>query len=159
LARRFFYPILSVLVPVLTWAQSPPPSQPVEAPRAAARPTSSETRSGVSEVSQTKDSQAQYSQTQELKIPDPEDGTVENGVYANPYFGLSYRLLPDWREDLRGPPPSDSGYYVLRAFRPKGEMNGTMMITAKDRFFPLQPLDGPMDVVKSARQTMSAENS
>ncbi len=50
--------------------------------------------------------------------PLPEGGRVANNVYSNQYFGLTYPLSPDWTEKYSGPPPSDSGYYVLAQIRP-----------------------------------------
>ena len=68
-------------------------------------------------------------------IPDPEDGAVADGVYMNPYFALSYRLPVGWAEGLEGPPPSNSGYYVLAALEGGGEGRPSLLIVAQDEFF------------------------
>src|SRR5215831_7268496 len=66
----------------------------------------------------------------------PEDGSVtSSGAYTNAYFGLSYPLPSGWVEDVAGPGPSESGYYVLGSFVPEGRLSGTVMIAAQDMFF------------------------
>ncbi|MGA8145916.1 MAG: energy transducer TonB [Candidatus Acidiferrales bacterium] len=67
--------------------------------------------------------------------PEPEDATVKNGVFQADYFGLRYPLPAGWSEDLKGPEPSDTGYYSLAALKPEGEMIATMQISAQDNFF------------------------
>ena len=77
------------------------------------------------------------------KTPLPEGGKVVDNAYQNRYFGFSYRLPADWSEPFEGPPPSDSGAYILAEFVPsqsfKGAIKGTMLITAQDLFFSLVP--------------------
>jgi len=69
--------------------------------------------------------------------PLPEQGSVAGGRYRNPYFGLSYPIPAGWNEQPAGPPPSDSGSYVLAEYalldgaRPKA----WVLITAQDLFF------------------------
>jgi len=71
--------------------------------------------------------------------PLPESGDVANNVYRNPYFGLAYPFSPTWIKKYDGPPPSDSGYYVLAQLRPADNLKstnpGTIMIAAQDLFF------------------------
>src|SRR5258708_14040058 len=66
--------------------------------------------------------------------PLPEDGTVVNNVFRNQYFGMTYSLPPGWIEKNKGPPPSDSGRYVLSQIQPaeahKGSIQDTILITA-----------------------------
>ncbi|MGB0002250.1 MAG: energy transducer TonB [Candidatus Acidiferrales bacterium] len=73
------------------------------------------------------------------KYPDPEDATVQNGVFQDDYFGMRYPLPSGWVEDLKGPGPSASGYYSLAALKPKGELVATMQISAQDNFFGSEP--------------------
>lgn len=73
--------------------------------------------------------------TKDVAIPDPEGGAVVDGVYTNPYFALSYRLPTGWAEGLKGPPPSNSGYYVLAALEGEGEGRPSLLIVAQDEFF------------------------
>jgi Gram-negative bacterial TonB protein C-terminal len=72
-------------------------------------------------------------------IPDPEDGTVTSGAYANKYFGLSYPLPSGWTEGLKGPPPSYTGYYVLTALESAAPGQPSLLIVAQDTFFGITP--------------------
>src|SRR5258707_12723126 len=54
----------------------------------------------------------------DTSTPLPQGGTVAKDAYRNAYFGLSYALPSGWIEKYQGPPPSDSGAYVLALFRP-----------------------------------------
>jgi hypothetical protein len=80
-----------------------------------------------------------WSSASDSRTPLPEGGRVANNVYSNQYFGLTYALSPDWTEKYTGPPPSDSGYYVLAQIRPattfKGTSRGSILIAAQDLFF------------------------
>ena len=84
-----------------------------------------------------------WSSASDSTTPLPESGRVAKNVYTNPYFGLAYTFSPDWTEKYSGPPPSDSGYYVLAQIRPadtfKGASRGSILIGAQDLFFTLTP--------------------
>jgi hypothetical protein len=71
--------------------------------------------------------------------PLPEDGSITNNVFEDKYFGITWALPPDWIEKYKGPPPSDSGRYVLAQIVPadtfKGPARGSILITADDMFF------------------------
>ena len=86
------------------------------------------------------------------KTPLPETGKLADNVYENRYFGFTYHLPADWSEPYDGPPPSDSGSYVLAEFVPaksfKGPIKGTMLITAQDLFFSLVPQRGAKEMIK-----------
>ncbi len=86
------------------------------------------------------------------KTPLPETGKLAGNIYENRYFGFSYHLPADWSEPYDGPPPSDSGSYVLAEFVPsksfKGPIKGTMLITAQDLFFSLVPQRGAKEMIK-----------
>jgi hypothetical protein len=69
------------------------------------------------------------------RYPVPEGGTVARGFYQNEYFGMRYPLPEGWREDVKGPPPSVSGYYSLAALRPGASLAATLLIAAQDNFF------------------------
>lgn len=90
--------------------------------------------------------------------PEPEGGIVTGGSYTNKYFALAYPLLPDWREDFKGPLPSNAGYYVLAAVRPSGELKGSVLITAQDLFFSSWPMNGSMDLLK-LRQKQAVQST
>lgn len=67
--------------------------------------------------------------------PVPESGRVSRGTYHNEYLGFLYPLPANWVEDLKGPPPSTTGYYSLAAFKPRDSLAATLLIAAQDNFF------------------------
>ena len=99
-----------------------------------------------------------WSSASDSVTPLPEDGTVANNVYSNQYFGLTYGLSPDWTEKYSGPPPSDSGYYVLAQLRPadtfKGTSRGSILITAQDMFFTLTPAKNALELTNYTRDNL-----
>jgi hypothetical protein len=80
-----------------------------------------------------------WARASDATTPVPEAGQISNDVYTNPYFRLKLPLVRDWIEKYAGPPPSDTGYYVLAQLEPRDTSNGTirgsMIITAADLFF------------------------
>ena len=84
-----------------------------------------------------------WSSASDSVTPVPEGGSVNNSVYNNPYFGLRYTLGSPWTQKYSGPPPSDSGYYVLAQIRPaeRSELTvrGSILIAAQDLFFTPKP--------------------
>lgn len=70
-----------------------------------------------------------------VSLPLPHEGSVTDGRYINKYFNISYPVPAGWTEGLEGPPPSESGYYVLGTLVPVGELTGTILIAAQDTFF------------------------
>lgn len=81
-------------------------------------------------------------------MPRPEDGVVAGGIYANTYFDLSYPLPAGWTQDIAGPAPSASGYYLLASLLPAGEPNATILIAAQDLFFAAATLEDPADALR-----------
>ncbi len=102
-----------------------------------------------------------WSSASDSVTPLPEGGKVAADVYSNQYFGLTYTLPPEWSEKYSGPPPSDSGYYVLAQFRPadtfKGTSRGTILIAAQDSFFTLTPAKTALELTNYIRDTLNAE--
>jgi Gram-negative bacterial TonB protein C-terminal len=84
----------------------------------------------------------------------PEDGKVEAERYSNDYFKLAYQLPAGWSEDREGPPPSNSGYYVLAALKGAGRA-GTMVIAAQDQFFAEAPLVRLAEIAGRLRRAIS----
>jgi hypothetical protein len=86
--------------------------------------------------------------------PVPEDGRIRKNVYESPYFRLSYPLPEGWVEQSQGPPPSDSGRYVLTQLAPspafKGS-SGTILVLAHDLFFGNQPGGNAMEMLSNTR--------
>jgi len=72
-------------------------------------------------------------------------------TYVNRYFDLSYLMPQNWRQKYTGPPPSDSGYYVLAQLEPtkefKGAKAGTLLVTAQDLFFARNQVHNAQEMV------------
>ena len=93
--------------------------------------------------------------------PVPERGQVAHSVYSNPYFGLTYTLSPDWIKKYDGPPPSDSGYYVLAQILPadsfKGPNRGSVLIAAEDLFFTPTGARNTQELINFTRTNLQAD--
>jgi hypothetical protein len=77
-----------------------------------------------------------WSASSDSSTPLPEDGAVIDRVYKNEYFGLSYALPNHWAETFKGPPPSDTGRYVLAQIEPTTTAKGAqLLVSAQDMFF------------------------
>jgi hypothetical protein len=59
-----------------------------------------------------------WSSASDSVTPVPEGGNVANDLFRDPYFAMTYALSRDWAEKYKGPPPSDSGRYVLTQAQP-----------------------------------------
>ncbi len=90
--------------------------------------------------------------------PLPEGGMVVNNVFRNRYFGMTYSLPPGWIEKYKGPPPSDSGRYVLAQIQPgeayKGSIRGTILITAQDMFFTPLPTANALEFINYEKSNL-----
>ena len=93
--------------------------------------------------------------------PVPEGGQVADNVYRNSYFGLTYTLSPDWIKKYDGPPPSDSGYYVLAQIQPadtfKGPSRGSVLIAAEDLFFTPMGARNTQELINFTRSNLQAD--
>ena len=102
-----------------------------------------------------------WSSSSDSTTPFPEGGRVANNVYSNAYFGLTYGLSPGWMEKYTGPPPSDSGYYVLAQIRPadtaKATTRGSLLIAAQDLFFSLVPAGNALELINFTKDGLSAD--
>jgi hypothetical protein len=102
-----------------------------------------------------------WSSASDSVTPLPEGGRVAKNVYTNPYLGLTYALSPDWVEKYSGPPPSDSGYYVLAQIRPadtfKGASRGSILIAAQDLFFSLTPAGNALELINYDKESLNAD--
>src|SRR5215212_7876309 len=56
--------------------------------------------------------------------PLPEDAGVVKKVFQDRYFGISWTLPPNWTEDVEGPPPSETGAYLLAQLIPTADYKG-----------------------------------
>jgi hypothetical protein len=92
--------------------------------------------------------------------PLPEDGSVTNNVFNNKYFGITWPLPPDWFQKYTGPPPSDTGRYVLAEIVPadtfKGPVRGSILITADDMFFTPFPASSSVEYINYAKDNLQA---
>jgi hypothetical protein len=102
-----------------------------------------------------------WSSASDSVTPVPEGGSVTNNVYNNQYFGMTYALPPDWTEKYKGPPPSDSGRYVLAQIRPadtyKGPTRGSILITAEDLFFTPLPAANALELINYTKDNLQAD--
>lgn len=93
--------------------------------------------------------------------PVPEGGNVAGNVFSDPYFQMTYALPPDWTEKYKGPPPSDSGRYVLAQLSPadtfKGPDRGSILITAQDMFFTLVPASNATELINYMKDNLQAD--
>jgi hypothetical protein len=91
----------------------------------------------------------------------PEDGMISNGRYDNANFGLGYALGSNWTQRFQGPPPSDSGYYVLAQMEPKDPAvdptMGHILIAAQDLFFSVAPVHSASELIGYFQQHLGAE--
>ncbi|SRR5579862_131416 len=93
--------------------------------------------------------------------PVPEGGGVNGNTFRNQYFGMTYALPKGWIEKYQGPPPSDTGRYVLAQLRPAEKLNGslagTMLITAQDMFFTPLPASNALQLVTYNKDNLQAD--
>jgi hypothetical protein len=84
----------------------------------------------------------------------PENGRIARDVYRNAYFGMTYKLPDEWSQRFSGPPPSDTGLYVLAELSSKDR--GSILITAQDLFFALTPASTAEGLVKFSSDHLPA---
>jgi len=141
---RFSALLFGSLLSLLAGAQSPHP-----------QPQAQQVPAGVILV------KGAWSSASDSVTPLPEGGKVINNVYTNPYLGLTYPLAADWLEKYDGPPPSDSGYYVLAQLGPadsyKGPRRGTVLIAAQDMFFASIPAGNVRELIDYTRTHLHAD--
>ena len=110
-----------------------------------------------------------WSSASDTVTPVPEGGKVSNETYDNPYFGLTLPVPPGWIQKYEGPPPSDSGYYVLAQLRPadptpgqsmgrsRDKARGTLLVVAQDVFFTTTHATGPLELINYTRDHLRAD--
>jgi hypothetical protein len=103
-----------------------------------------------------------WSSASDSVTPVPEGGNVTDGIFSNAYFGIRYPLPADWAQKYEGPPPSDSGRYVLAQIRPtstfKGPDRGSILITAQDIFFTRFPAANTLELLKYSKDNLQADD-
>src|ERR1700723_2799092 len=102
-----------------------------------------------------------WSSASDSVTPLPEGGSVTNNVFNDPYFGMRFPLPSDWTEKYEGPPPSESGGYVLAQLRPagtfKGSDRGSILITAQDMFFTPLPGTNALELINYTKDNLQAD--
>jgi hypothetical protein len=102
-----------------------------------------------------------WSSASDSVTPVPEAGRAANNVYTNAYFGLAYVLPQHWIEKYTGPPPSDSGYYVLAQIRPAestgADTAGSILVAAQDLFFSLTPAVNALDLISFTKDHLQSD--
>ena len=68
---------------------------------------------------------------------------------------------PTGKKNTKGPPPSDSGRYVLLQLRPadtfKGTARGNILVTAQDMFFTPLPAANALDLINYSKDHLQAD--
>jgi hypothetical protein len=102
-----------------------------------------------------------WSSASDSTTPVPEGGGFSNGVFRDPYFGMNYNVPAGWTKSFDGPPPSDSGRYVLAQIRlgdPKQQSSrGSILITADDLFFTPMPAGNALEIVSYMKDHLQAD--
>lgn len=102
-----------------------------------------------------------WSSASDSVTPLPEGGKVTNNTFTDQYFGISYALPGDWEQKYEGPPPSDTGRYVLTQLRPadtfKGPVRGSILITAQDMFFNPLPAKNALELINYSKNNLQAD--
>jgi len=82
--------------------------------------------------------------------PVPEAANVAQNLFSDSYFGITYPLPQDWTQEYEGPPPSESGRYVIAQIGPAETRNegnsASMLITAQDMFFTPIPAANALEL-------------
>jgi hypothetical protein len=93
--------------------------------------------------------------------PVPEGASVGAEAFNAPYFGMTYQLPAGWIQKYQGPPPSDTGRYVLgqlsSAATPDGTARGSVLITAQDMFFTPVPARNAAELIQYMSEHLQAE--
>jgi hypothetical protein len=102
-----------------------------------------------------------WSSASDSVTPLPEGGSVVNDVFSDPYFRMIYALPRGWTEKYKGPPPSDTGRYVLAQLSPsatfKGAAKGTVLITAQDMFFTTTPAGNAAEFIHYMKDHLQSD--
>jgi hypothetical protein len=155
--RRLFYPSVVLAVSLLAWGQN---AKAQSAPQNGGDfsnnpPPPTKVPTGVILV------KGAWSSASDSETPLPEGGSVTNNVFRDQYFSMTYALPKDWTEKYKGPPPSDSGRYVLAQLTPadtfKGPARGSILITAEDMFFTTLPAANALELVNYSKDNLQAD--
>lgn len=102
-----------------------------------------------------------WSSASDSVTPVPEGSQFAHGVFSNQYFGMSYSLPSDWTKNFDGPPPSDSGRYVLAQIKVGGpnktSARGSILVTADDLFFTPLPASNALQLVNYMKDNLQPD--
>jgi len=101
-----------------------------------------------------------WSSASDSVTPVPEGTRFTNRVLSSPYFGMRYTLPSEWSKGYDGPPPSDSGGYVvaeLRVADPHIAAKASILISAQDMFFTPLPADNAFELVNYTKNHLQAD--
>lgn len=103
-----------------------------------------------------------WSSSSDTATPVPEGGTVAKNIYSNPYFGITYPLAVDFIEKHKGPPPSETGSYVLTFIVPgptyKGTDHASVLLAAQDLFFTPLPASSALELANYKKDNLLADH-
>jgi len=86
-----------------------------------------------------------WSSASDSVTPIPEAGSVTGDGFTDEYFGIAYPLPKGWTENYKGPPPSDTGRYVLAQVQSADLTQGHILVMAQDMFFTPLPTTNALD--------------
>ncbi|HTS57030.1 MAG TPA: hypothetical protein VMH03_05745 [Terriglobales bacterium] len=93
--------------------------------------------------------------------PVPEGGSVTSDAFTDEYFGITYPLPKGWTEKYKGPPPSDSGSYVLAQIQAADASTettqGHILITAQDMFFTSLPTTNALELTAYEKDNLQSD--
>ncbi|HXW89997.1 MAG TPA: energy transducer TonB [Terriglobales bacterium] len=92
--------------------------------------------------------------------PLPEGGSVNGNVFTDEYFGITYAAPKGWTERYQGPPPSDSGGYVLAQIQPHTPTDttqGHILVTAQDMFFTPLPTENALELIAYQKDNLQSD--
>jgi Gram-negative bacterial TonB protein C-terminal len=102
-----------------------------------------------------------WSSASDTVTPVPEGGTVTSDAFTDEYFGITYPLAKGWTEKYKGPPPSDSGRYVLAQIQAAdtstGAVQGHILVTAQDMFFTPLPTKNALDLTAYEKDNLGSD--
>jgi hypothetical protein len=102
-----------------------------------------------------------WSSASDSATPVPEGAKVANDLFNAPYFGMTYELPAGWSQKYEGPPPSDTGRYVLAQLSPAAGSQetprGTILIAAQDMFFTPLPARNAAELLSYMSEHLQAD--
>ena len=102
-----------------------------------------------------------WSSASDSVTPVPEGSTLTNNVFSNSYFAMRYTLPAGWVKNYDGPPPSDTGRYVLAQIKMGGpekvSSRGSILITADDMFFTPFPANNALQLVNYRKDNLQPD--